>query len=93
MENYTINESELKDNLANGAVVALKLIEDHQGRFSILVKLSWKGGDIQLETQRKKVKKWSSLDRLVKHINAHYKNVPLIELHLRSVKNDPDDFP
>ncbi|EGY29255.1 putative protein pFBAOT6.29, partial [Candidatus Regiella insecticola 5.15] len=46
------------------------------------VQLSWKGGDLLLETQRKTPRVWSSLDRLVKHINSKYGKVPIIELQL-----------
>lgn len=78
----TINEVELIDNLESGAVSKMTLVQSEDRRFMIYVQLSWKGGELLLETQRKKPRVWSSLDRLVKHINARYSRVPIIELHL-----------
>jgi len=84
MGNDAISELELIDNLGNNAVKSLKLVQDAEGKFFIYVQLTWKGGELVLETQRKKPRAWSSLDRLVKHINQKYGKVPAIELHLRS---------
>ena len=78
----TINEVELIDNLATGTVSKMTLVQTEDQKFVIYVQLTWKGGQLLLETQRKKPRIWSSLDRLVKHINTKYGPVPDIELHL-----------
>ncbi|HHG1945686.1 TPA: hypothetical protein ACPUSD_004929 [Klebsiella pneumoniae] len=82
MNNETITEPELIDNLGNQSVKKMMLVQGEDGKFSIRVQLSWKGGDLLLETQRKTPRVWSSLDRLVKHINSKYGKVPIIELQL-----------
>lgn len=82
MNNETITEPELIDNLGNQSVKKMMLVQGEDGKFSIRVQLSWKGGDFLLETQRKTPRVWSSLDRLVKHINSKYGKVPIIELQL-----------
>ena len=84
MGNETISELELIDNLASGTVKRLKLVQGEDLKFCIYAQLSWKGGDLLLETQRKKPRVWSSLDRLAKHINSKYGSVPVVELYLWS---------
>ncbi len=82
MNNKTITEPELIDNIVNQSVKKMMLVQGEDGKFSIRVQLSWKGGDLLLETQRKTPRVWASLDRLVKHINSKYGKVPIIELQL-----------
>lgn len=82
MNNKTITEPELIDNLKNQSVKKMMLVQGEDGKFSIRVQLSWKGGDLLLETQRKTPRVWSSLDRLVKHINSKYGKVQIITLQL-----------
>ena len=84
MDSETISELELIDNLQNNAVTKMVLVQGDDGRFTIYVELSWKKGELLLETQRKQPRVWSSLDRLVSHINTKYGKVPVIELHLCS---------
>jgi hypothetical protein len=88
MGNETISELELIDNLTNGAVKRLKLVQGEDLKFCIYAQLSWKGGDLLLETQRKKPRVWSSLDRLAKHINSKYGSVPVVELYLWSKESN-----
>ena len=91
MSNEKITELELIDNLGNKTVKKMTLIQGEDEKFSILVQLSWKGGELLLETQRKTPRVWSSLDRLIKHINSKYGQVPLIELKLRSNEDGKHD--
>ncbi|PHM51280.1 hypothetical protein [Xenorhabdus sp. KK7.4] len=88
MSNNTINELELIDNLNNNTVKKMTLVQGEDEKFKVYVQITWKEGDLLLETQRKKPRVWSSLDRLVKHINIRYGCVPLIELiTLECMKN------
>lgn len=83
MGNKTLSESELIDNVANGSVTKMMIAQGDDKKFKIYVTLSWKRGELLLETQKKKTRAWSSLDRLVKHINTKYLGtIPIIELHL-----------
>lgn len=84
MANNTISELELIDNLNNKTVKKMRLEQSSDGKFMIYVEINWKGGELLLETQRKAPRMWSSLDRLVNHINTKYGKVPLIELTLWS---------
>lgn len=84
MSNEKITELELIDNLGNKTVKKMTLIQGKDEKFSIVVQLTWKGGELLLETQRKTPRVWSSLDRLIKHINSKYGPVPLIEIKLWS---------
>ncbi|ECE2109004.1 hypothetical protein C4X16_21330 [Salmonella enterica] len=84
MADKTISELELIDNLKNNTVKKMRLVQRSDGKFMIYVEINWKGGELLLETQRKSPRMWSSLDRLVNHINSKYGSVPLIELTLWS---------
>lgn len=79
-----ISEQELVDNLASKAVKSMALVQGEDNKFRIYVTLTWKEGRQLLETQRKKPRTWASLDRLVRHINSKYRQVPIIHLELRS---------
>lgn len=79
-----INEQDLIDNLASKAVKSMTLVQGDDNKFRIYVTLTWKEGRQLLETQRKKPRTWASLDRLVRHINTKYVQVPVITLELRS---------
>lgn len=80
MSKETINELELIDNLSNNSVKKITLVQGEDEKFKVYVQITWKEGELLLETQRKTPRVWSSLDRLVKHINSKYGCVPLIEL-------------
>lgn len=84
MRQDTLSEQELIDNLVNRSVRTMRVVQGSDDRFAIFVTLTWKEGQKQLETQRKKPRTWASLDRLVRHINSKYGYVPVIQLELRS---------
>lgn len=84
MAHDAISELELIDNLESKAVKSLALVQGEDNKFRIYATLTWKEGRLLLETQRKKPRTWASLDRLVRHINSKYENVPVIHLELRS---------
>lgn len=84
MTQDAISEVELIDNLESKAVKSMTLVQGEDRKFRIYVSLTWKEGRQLLETQRKKPRTWASLDRLIKHINRKYGQVPLIQLELRS---------
>lgn len=88
MKHDVISEPELIDNLESKAVKTMALVQGEDGKFCIYVTLTWKEGRQLLETQRKEPRTWASLDRLVKHINQKYENVPIIQLELRSNNNE-----
>lgn len=79
-----INELFLVAKLEAKAVLRLYLVQDEDGKFEIFVKLKLEEEERRLVTQRKTPRKWSSLDRLTRHMNENYSNVPTITLKLRS---------
>jgi hypothetical protein len=78
----TISESELEDAGRNKAIKKLHIVQQQNGKFGIVVNLTWKEGDFTLVTQRKNVREWASLDRLSHHIQDNYGAVPSISLTL-----------
>ncbi len=84
MTHDAISEQELIDNLESKAVKSMALVQGEDSKFQIYVTLTWKEGRQLLETQRKKPRTWASLDRLIRHINTKYRQVPNIHLELRS---------
>ena len=91
MTQDAISEQELIDNLASKAVKSMTLVQGEDNKFRIYVTLTWKEGRQLLETQRKKPRTWASLDRLVRHINTKYRQVPVIQLELRSRNESAKD--
>lgn len=78
----TILESELEDAGRNKAIKKLHIVQQQNGTFGIVVNLTWKEGEFNLVTQRKKIREWSSLDRLSLHIQQNYGVIPTIHLTL-----------
>jgi hypothetical protein len=79
----TISESDLIDCVRNKAVKKLHIIQDPNGKFRIVVNLTWKEGDFDLITTRRKPREWASLDRLARHIQENYGVIPPITLTLK----------
>ncbi|MDG4868605.1 hypothetical protein P8631_11390 (plasmid) [Guyparkeria sp. 1SP6A2] len=82
MNTHRITEKELIDNAESGAIRRFCMVKD-DGRYGIQVELTWKPGWQTLITQRGRDKRWASLDRLVRHIEAKYPRVRTLELQLR----------
>ncbi len=76
----TIFENELVDNFNNAAVLLMRIVQAEKG-FRTYVRLNWKDGEILLVTQRGDPREWVSMDRLIRHINNAYKNLPPIVFH------------
>ena len=85
-----IQELDLENNLSNGQVEILHIIEDDEGKFSLSVKLNWRDVYISLVTQRKEIKRWANMQTLVGHIKSHYacKHFPKIVITLYGVQNE-----
>lgn len=78
----TIYEADLEDAGRNKAIRKLQIVQQQNGKYEIVVNLTWKDGDYTLVTQRKNVREWASLDRLVEHIRDCYGIVPDVQLVL-----------
>ena len=75
-----ITEAKLADFIKNRAIKSLSIIQNQEGKFQIIAKLTWKEGDHELVTTRGTPRNWASLDRLARHITENYgdtQNVPI----------------
>jgi hypothetical protein len=77
-----IFEDDLVDCARNNAIKRLYLVQMENGNFSIEIELTWKDGRVQLFTQKKIVREWANLNRLIDHIQANYGKIPSISLIL-----------
>ena len=84
----TISEAELADFVRNNAVRKLRIGQTPDGAYEIFATLTWKEGDWQVVTARRKPKNWASLDRLARHIREKYDGTLLpISLELANIFN------
>ncbi|MEJ7807173.1 MAG: hypothetical protein WKG03_14770 [Telluria sp.] len=67
-----ITERELDVAGENRAIERLRIQQLDNGKFSLIVKLSWRNTEQTLITQRKKVRGWVNLGLLLEHIKEHY---------------------
>lgn len=67
-----ITERELDVAGENHAIERLRIQQLDNGRFSLIVKLTWRNTEQTLISQRKKVRAWANLGLLLKHIKEHY---------------------
>lgn len=80
-----ISEADLTDFIRNKAVKRMHIIQGANGRYRIIVTLTWKPGDWNLVNAKKNPRQWASLDRLTRHIlNEYGGDLPPINLILYS---------
>lgn len=82
----TILDAELADCVRNNAVTQLHIVQQPNKKFIVKVALTWKEGLTTLVKQRKDVREWASVDRLVAHIQVNYGVVPLITIEPLTVE-------
>jgi hypothetical protein len=62
------NEAQLRDYDRAGVIKAAKIVKTHAG-FVVVIRLSWKPGDIVIHSLRKGPRAWASLDRLLSYLD------------------------
>lgn len=67
-----ITERELDIAGDNCAIERLRIQQLDNGRFSLIVKLTWRDTEQTLISQRKKIRGWANLGLLLEHIKKHY---------------------
>ena len=78
-----VSEAEVADFIRNKAVKRMNIIQTDDGKYRIVVTLTWKTGDWNLVNARRHPRKWASLDRLSRHILSEYgEDLPPINLVL-----------
>jgi hypothetical protein len=75
----TITETSLKERMALGQVVHFRVVEA-DGKYQLLVRCMWQESEVQLITQRKQARTWSSMDSLLDYTDKTYGAVPIIFL-------------
>lgn len=68
----TISEAELTDFVKNNVVERINIVQSEAGKYQIVIALTWKEGEWNLLTTRRKPREWASLDRLARHIKERY---------------------
>lgn len=67
-----VTKAEVADFIQNKAVKRMSIIQTEDGKYRIVVILTWKPGEWHLVNARKHPRKWASLDRLARHIVSTY---------------------
>jgi hypothetical protein len=93
MENIT--EPQVIFAAKNGALESLRAVPTGEG-FALYVKLKGFKEEKPIHTQRKVLKQWASLDRLVRHITTNYDDPPprlIVELRSSDDEQNPSNGP
>jgi hypothetical protein len=61
-------EAQLRDYDRAGVIKAAKIVKTHAG-FVLVIRLTWKQGDIVIHSLRKGPRAWASLDRLLSYLD------------------------
>ncbi|WP_293644423.1 hypothetical protein [Thiolapillus sp.] len=78
-----LSEKEFEENLKNGAIEILDIVQTEDGKYFLRVYLSWSSSEHIIKTYRGQIKKWVSLDRLINQLISNYGDyLPIISLHL-----------
>lgn len=56
----------------NKAIENLRIQQLDNGKYSVIVKLTWRSDELVQITQKKRVRGWANLDRLLQHIRKNY---------------------
>jgi hypothetical protein len=56
----------------NKAIENLRIQQLESGKYSVIVKLTWRADEVVQVTQKKRVRCWANLDRLLDHIRNNY---------------------
>ena len=87
-----VSEADLRDFFRNKAVKRMYIIQGANGRYQIVVTLTWKPGDWHLMNAKKKPRQWASLDRLARHIaNEYGSDQPPTYLVLHTGEKETDE--
>lgn len=65
---HAIVEQELLDYASNNVLKAFTVRETAEGRFTLIVSVTWREGDCILTSARKNPRFWASLNTLTKYI-------------------------
>jgi hypothetical protein len=77
---YAIDEHELMDYAANGVITQFKIHETDEGRFCLLLTVSWKEGDCILTSARKTPRIWANVNTLANFLREL--NLPKVPIAL-----------
>ncbi|MGY0343570.1 hypothetical protein [Xylella fastidiosa] len=75
-----IDEQELMDYATNGVISQFKIRETDEGRFCLVVTVSWKEGDCILTSARKTPRAWANVNTLANFLRDL--NLPKVPINL-----------
>lgn len=78
-----ITERELETAASNAAIEQLRIQQLGNDKYSLVVKLTWRNHEQILITQRKEVRGWADLNRLMNHIRNKYRFTSEINVTLK----------
>lgn len=75
---YQIEEQLLVDFATHRVITAVKVVETRQGRFHLVVNVSWKDEECVLTNARHQPRTWANLNTLLRFIKQlHLSRVPI----------------
>jgi hypothetical protein len=74
------SEQELLDYAANNVITVFKVCEAEEGRFRLVISVSWRHTDCVLASVRKRARVWANLNTLARYIRGL--NRPTVPVHL-----------
>lgn len=77
-----LTETAFIEYAENKAIETLTIIQTEEGRYILVVTLTWKDGLSVLETTRNTIREWIDFDRLAKHIAEKYPRLTDIKVIL-----------
>lgn len=78
-----ITEKELETAAHNAAIEHLRIQQLDNNEYSLVAKLTWRSDEQILITQRKQVRGWVNLNRLMDHIRVRYRLASEINVTLK----------
>lgn len=67
----------------NNAIESLRIQQLDNGKYSVLVKLTWRTDEVVQTTQKNRVRTWADLDRLLDHIKSNYSITSQVHITLK----------
>jgi hypothetical protein len=74
-------EPQLRDYDQAGAITGARIIRSSDG-YVLVIRVSWKPGELVVFNQRNKPRAWVSLDRLIAHLGEVAPSIQTVELSL-----------
>jgi hypothetical protein len=74
-------EPQLRDYDQAGVITGARIVRSDEG-YVLVIRVSWKAGELVVYNQRGKPRAWVSLDRLISHLGEVAPSIETLELRL-----------